>query len=286
MDYATEQVAAQLKAMGVERYDVGIRNDRGLQYRIWDEQRVLESLPWLKWQNVQGNHIYVRPDGPSNLSLVDDLSEINVRRMYEQGYQPAALIETSPDNFQVWLKHDRALNPEEGTAAAKALADRFEGDQKAADWRHYGRLAGFTNRKEDHRDEHDGYPWVTLHKADGKVYGKAPEFTADIAFKIDKKREEDRLVQEHYKHLFVGQSNGKGRSIDEFAKDPKYEQDGHRYEFAYAMSALRRGHSKDEVVSTIKAHRDHSHKAQNWVEATVDLAAKKMHRSLSAGLSR
>jgi len=39
--------------------------------------------------------------------------------------------------------------------AARDLAERYGGDPRAAAWRHYGRLAGFTNRKPDSRTP----PW-------------------------------------------------------------------------------------------------------------------------------
>ena len=67
--------------------------------------------------------------------------------MKRSGFSPALVVETSPGNFQAWVKHPRKLDSELGTAAARALAEKFGGDTGAADWRHYGRLAGFANRK-------------------------------------------------------------------------------------------------------------------------------------------
>jgi len=57
------------------------------------------------------------------------------------------VIETSPSNFQAWLCHGQILPKQVSTIAARLLASRFGGDPASADWRHYGRLAGFTNRK-------------------------------------------------------------------------------------------------------------------------------------------
>ena len=67
--------------------------------------------------------------------------------MKQAGFGPAAIVETSPGNYPAWLKHPERLSKEVSTAAARALAEKFGGDRGAADWRHFGRLSGFTNRK-------------------------------------------------------------------------------------------------------------------------------------------
>jgi hypothetical protein len=84
----------------------------------------------------------------SNLTLIDDLKAEAVVRMREERFPPAVVVQTSPANYQAWVKHAERLDKELGTAVARDLAKRFGGDVKAADWRHFGRLAGFTNTKE------------------------------------------------------------------------------------------------------------------------------------------
>ena len=56
---------------------------------------------------LRGAQIFVRPHGTHVLSLVDDLSAETIQRMTYAGFQPAAVVETSPGNFQVWLNHER-----------------------------------------------------------------------------------------------------------------------------------------------------------------------------------
>jgi hypothetical protein len=44
---------------------------------------------------------------------------------------------------------------------------------RAADWRHFGRLAGFTNRKRAYRNAETGlHPFVKLIEASGTMYPK------------------------------------------------------------------------------------------------------------------
>ena len=113
----------------------------------WGARQVLKSLLWLRRENLNRGHIYVRPSGLHGLSLVDDLKAAALARMKAEGFEPAVVVETSPGNFQAWLKHGQVLDEATSTRAAKELAVRFGGDPGSADWRHFGRLAGFTNPK-------------------------------------------------------------------------------------------------------------------------------------------
>ena len=156
-DKTYEAVERQLSAMGMERFEIGaLQRGEGdkphfMLLRVWDKQTVIESIPWLRYQNWHQSHIFVRPCGESNLTLVDDLKADAVAQMWREGLQPAVVVQTSPANHQVWIKHPSKFDKELGTAVARALAGRFGGDVKAADWRHFGRLAGFRNTKEKYR---------------------------------------------------------------------------------------------------------------------------------------
>ena len=44
--------------------------------------------------------------------------------MKADGFEPAAVVETSPGNFQAWLKHDETLDEVTSTRAAKMFAER------------------------------------------------------------------------------------------------------------------------------------------------------------------
>ncbi len=177
-DRATEVVRAQLAGMGAERYDVGVydrQNDAMLLRREWTPAQVEASVGWFKVMNAQGRDIYIRPTGSSGLYIVDDVPAATVERMRAEGYAPATVVETSPGNHQAWVRvSDAPLSKGEGTAAARALAERYDGDMSSANWRHMGRLAGFTNRKEEHRQPDGRYPYVRLRDAGGERVAVAP----------------------------------------------------------------------------------------------------------------
>jgi len=171
-DRTTEVVRAQLAGMGAERYDVGVynrANDAMLLRREWTPAQVEAAVGWFKVMNAQGRDIYIRPTGSSGLYIVDDVPAATVERMRAEGYAPAAVVETSPGNHQAWVRvADAPLSTGEGTAVARDLAARFGGDLSSANWRHMGRLAGFTNRKEEHRQPDGRYPYVRLRDAGGE----------------------------------------------------------------------------------------------------------------------
>jgi RepB DNA-primase from phage plasmid len=184
-----EAVDSQLTAMGAEIFEVGaLRLDAGgkpdfMLLRAWDRKTVMESIPWLWRQNWRASHIYVRPKGENNLTLIDDLKYGALATLRRAGLQPAAVVRTSPGNYQVWIKHATPLERELGTAVARDLAEHFGGDVKAADWRHFGRLSGFRNTKAKHKEvvsvpEYDEWRGRNFHRdlegqwvdKDGGVY--------------------------------------------------------------------------------------------------------------------
>jgi len=178
-DRTTEAVRAQLAGMGAERYDVGVydrANDAMLLRREWTPAQIEASIGWFRGMNANGRDIYIRPTGSSGLYLIDDVPAATVERMRAEGYTPAAVVETSPGNLQAWVRvSDTSLSTEEGTAVARDLAARYDGDMSSANWRHMGRLAGFTNQKKEHTQPNGRHPYARLHDAGGV---RAPEALA------------------------------------------------------------------------------------------------------------
>lgn len=174
-DRSLEAIQKQIKALGVERFEVGIREAKTGQMmnREWTAAEIEQAAPWLKRMNARGNDVYIRPAGEHGLVLVDDLTADKLSSMQKDGFQSAAQIETSPGNYQAWVKlSDKPLSADVRRVAAAALAKHYEGDPNSADSRHYGRLAGFTNQKPKHT--RDGrQPYVLAHDCPGKTAERA-----------------------------------------------------------------------------------------------------------------
>jgi len=161
---------------------------REMLTRQGSADEIVAGIGWLKAMNAQGNDISVRPAGSSGVVLVDDLSAGALKELARDGLMPAAVTETSPDTYQAWVRvSDGPLLPEIATEAARAVAERYEGDPQSADWRQYGRLAGFTNQQPEHTRADGQQPYVRLREARG---GEAPAAAAEVLGKAQERFEE------------------------------------------------------------------------------------------------
>ena len=282
MDKTTQVVRQQIAAMGARLFEIGLfkpsagnEGNAVMIPRTWDVNTLMRSVPWLRFQNADGRNIYVRPKGEHNLTLVDDLDAGSLNRMKGSGYAPAAVVETSPGNFQAWLKHPETLSREVSTLAARKLADDFGGDRGAADWRHFGRLAGFTNRKEKYVSEAGVYPFVKLIEASGLVYPEGARFIAAVAAE----REAEILKSERLKRVPAwAEKKYLFKTIDEFRSNPRYAGDGTRIDLAFAIYALSHGTQPASVAAAIRS-RDLSHKGdakrqEQYVDRTLAKASR------------
>jgi len=249
-------VRIQLRAMGCDHFDLGIKRDAG-EMILKEGQAALDietTIKWLRHENGKGAHVYVRPAGVHALSLIDDLSAEALERMKAEGFEPAVVVETSSDNFQAWLKHSQVLDAETSTYAAKQLAERFGGDPSSADWRHFGRLTGFTNPKRERRLPSGLRPFVRLRSATGHVYSKAAEFLAGIGTSRNSEVGQGEQPRRRRRQL------AGIKPLAEFHADPTYAGDLHRADMAWARHAAGRGCTMEEIKDELLDGRDLSKK--------------------------
>ena len=216
-DRSLEALQRQIAALDVPRFEVGIREAKTGQMmnREWSGAELEQSTAWLKRMNAKGNDIYIRPAGEHGLVLLDDLTPVALRSMARDGLAAAATIETSPGNFQAWVKlSDKALPADVRHLAARGLAQRYGGDPNSADSRHYGRLAGFTNQKPEHTRE-GRQPYVLAHDCQGSTASAAPAYLAHIG----QARDKAQAKKEREKRLETLQ----GRKMGYGASDPVQE---------------------------------------------------------------
>jgi hypothetical protein len=289
MDRTSQAVKSQIAAMGAQIFEVGLfkpaAQEQGQSVmipRTWDRDTVLRSVPWLRLQNADGRNVYIRPKGEHDLSLVDDLTADAVKRMKATGFSPALVVETSPGNFQAWLKHPRQLPRELSTLAARKLAEDFGGDRGAADWRHFGRLAGLTNRKPKYMSETGLFPYVRLIEASGSPYPAGERFVATIISQHEMDQNENRRSRPTHSATI---SRTGLKTVDDFRSNPRYGGDATREDLAYAIYALAHGADSGQVSVALKG-RDLSHKGDakrqaQYVERTLAKA-----RNLVEGRSR
>jgi hypothetical protein len=138
--------------------------------RLWTAAQLIHpaTLRFLRVRNREGCDVYVQPYAENcnpGYILVDlDHRGLQViETMRADGVAPCVVLQTSPGNLQAWMHVSATpLEPKLASAVGKQLARRYGGDLASTDWRHLGRLAGFTNQKPQRRDGRGRAPWVQL----------------------------------------------------------------------------------------------------------------------------
>jgi hypothetical protein len=167
----------QLAAMPWERYLIRLIHHRSRRpfpgSRLWTAAQLAQEsiVKFLRARNRDGYDVYFQPyAGRCNAGyiLLDlDQAEPDVREaMCAQGHQPCVVVETSPGHLQAWVHvSTQPLPPALASAIGRELARAYHGDPASTDWRHVGRLAGFTNQKPSRRLPSGLAPWVKLRHA-------------------------------------------------------------------------------------------------------------------------
>jgi hypothetical protein len=247
--------------MASDIFDIGVLrpNGRMLLREKCSAEQIDAALTWLRRENARGAHIFVRPSGGHALSLIDDLSAHAIDEIKETGFEPALVVETSAHNFQAWLNHGRIIADHfVSTQAAKGLAIRFGGDPSSADWRHFGRLAGFTNQKAERRLESGLQPFVRLREYNGRVYTAAADFLHHVTALAAELRRPGEVCGERR-----SQFDDAIRPLADFHAGPRYAGDLHRADMAWALHAASRGLTEEQIRDEILSARDLSKKG-HW----------------------
>ncbi len=250
MDRTEATLRKLLAALPAPGYDLGILSERGM-YRLEavSHARILRMLPYLKYRNANGAHIYIRPTGESAYTLLDDLTPATLARLAAEGYRPAAVVETSPGSFQAWLRHAQPLSKELGTLAAKTLAEQFGADPSAADWRRFGRAPGFTNRKPQHRNAQGLYPFARLVSHPGQPFPAAEPFRLQLDA-IQKKAEQERTAA---RLSFASRPVRTSSSVtlSRFRTSPRYAGRPAAADMAFSIAACAQGWAESEIAAAL-----------------------------------
>lgn len=138
--------------------------------RLWTAAQLLQpaTLRFLRVRNREGCDIYLQPyAGQRNAGYLlvdlDHAPESVLEDMRANGHEPCVVLQTSPGHLQAWIRvSSTPLEPAVASAIGRHLAHAYRGDLASSDWRHLGRLAGFTNQKPQRRQPNGYAPWVRL----------------------------------------------------------------------------------------------------------------------------
>jgi hypothetical protein len=123
--------------------------------RLWTAQELAgdRGVGLLRANNRLGFNVYLWPYAEHRNAgyIFLDLDHAHphvLEDMRIHGHEPCVVVETSPGHLQAWVRISTTpLPPALATTVGRILAERYGGDRASIDWRHLGRLAGFSNLK-------------------------------------------------------------------------------------------------------------------------------------------
>jgi len=170
----TQAVGRQLAAMPHDLYLIRLIHGQTKRAfpgeRLWTAAQLTypATIRFLRARNREGCDVYIQPYSPSGnpgyiLVDLDHSHPAVLQSMWHNGHEPCVVLQTSPGNLQAWVHVSTfPIEPAVASYAGKLLAHAYGGDRASTDWRHLGRLAGYTNQKPRRRDGRGYAPWVKV----------------------------------------------------------------------------------------------------------------------------
>ena len=163
----------------------------------------------------------------------------------------------------------------------RTLASEYDADPASADSRHYGRLAGFTNRKDKHTTRAGYQPWVLLRESKGKTATAGPALVQQAGQQIEQaQRQQEKARRLASLELPERQlSRHRRTALDEYRSEmaglvKRFGDDLSKCDFIAAQKLASRGRSAEEIgkamaeASPALAERKPGHEA-DYIERTV-----------------
>jgi hypothetical protein len=238
--------------------------------------------------------VYLRPAARADglappLVFVDDVSEEQAGKIQGAGYAWLCLVESSPGNNHGWVNLGGEPRPRaEISAAAKILAREFGADPSSADWRHYGRAVGFTNRKPS-RAVNGLQPFARLRirseltspAGDALLVRARTDLAAEAAQRRMQKASEAREARVS---LFGGDqamSDIVARFHAARARHRGPDQSDSAADFSACMAMMNHGFSDEQVAAALREARpdlaDRHADAADYIHRTVERARERAY---------
>lgn len=254
--------------------------DKGFQISVlnlekgsrWLTDNSNETIAYLKAVNAKGNHILIQPSDQSPYLLADDISPdlLRYHHQYHGKWRPGRMVvETSPDNYQVWIHSDRPIPLDQ----KRYWLGQLKSDPGADPHNRWGRCPGFRNRKAKYRTPSGGYPLAKLIWIDWKRCASIP-MSDEHPKPLIPSKPFSPLPPEGDVCLSFPISRGQYEKGDESATD-----------FAYAMALMRRGASDDFVQQALLNERCKwkNHKGKARQEAYLTRSIQRARQVIEAG---
>jgi len=241
---------------------IGRYFNAGWRLAVLDEQKGRwmvdpepQNIGYLRAENASGRHILMQPFDDAHYLLADDIPRELLQCHHKSvtgNWRPGRMvIETSPANFQVWIRTSGPLKLWE----KRFWLQKLRSDPGADPNDRWGRCPGFRNRKEKHRDKSGHYPLAKLVWVDWQERATIPAVA----------RSEQRPLS--HQPLRGAVCHGRAIQRSDYARDDPSATD-----FAYALALARRGEIDDAIRSRILSERPSwkNHEGERRIRAYLD----------------
>jgi hypothetical protein len=140
-------------------------------------EEIIGDIPKFSAYSHYGKNIIITPmSEDKHHILVDDLTPEKLKQLRDDGYKPACVIESSPENYQAILTvpsvyGDSSKDRDAANKLTKELNLKY-GDPKLSGSVHGHRLPPFPNKKPKHQRLDGTYPDTALIEANGGICEK------------------------------------------------------------------------------------------------------------------
>lgn len=279
-DLTRGQLLALAKVLGPV-VDIGVRRPNGKMRELALGVAELDRrIGYLRHENAHGADIFIRPHESTGVVLMDDVSRAKLRDLKRDGVQPAAVVESSPGNFQAWVRVARqSVDLAVASAVARDLAETHGTDKRGVAWNHYGRCPGFTNRKPTRATER-GAPFAKLHEASDRVADRGPELVRQAELQLSTPTPlPDRALQSPDRKSVPSDRDADPKaSFERLASRlaPDIARDSSRVDFRVAVGLAREGRDRSFIREAIERGSpgfEERRKSEGYVDRTIDKAA-------------
>jgi len=229
----------------------------------WIVDPAPSRIGYLKAENANGRHVLMQPVDESRYLLADDLCWEMLCRQHRHDnrmWKPGRMVvETSPQNYQVWIRSQRELSLTEKRYWLKRLGS----DPGADPNNRWGRCPGFRNRKDKHRGASGQYPLARLVWIDWITEAQIPYTTLEAP-----------LPNGPFSHQ---PPRGEVCRKNKVCRSDYDRGNQSATDFSYILALVRRGHGEDEIRNRILSERSSwdNHGGDRKIDLYLDRTIRK-----------
>lgn len=147
-----EMIKNYIQFIPNDSYVIGLKDRNEDSWRTYtvEARNIVNVMPYHAHKSKYEYHIkpLEKPDRHF-YTFLNDLNEDNIAKMKLDGIISAMVIETSPKNYQAWIRFENSMTYQQALAASRYLTYKYDADKGAISTSHFSRMSGFKRTLKD-----------------------------------------------------------------------------------------------------------------------------------------